>query len=63
MCGKQALIQDGVVGDFRQPDILRFGFGPLITRYVDVWEAVQRLRRVMEHKTLPSSKPSLATPT
>ncbi len=60
---KQALIQEGVIGDFRQPDILRFGFGTLITRYMDVWEAVQRLRRVMELGALPSSEPSLATPT
>ena len=44
----QALIQEGVVGDFRAPDILRFGFAPLYTRYVDVREAVQRLKRVMQ---------------
>jgi kynureninase len=43
----QALIQEGVVGDFRAPDILRFGFAPLYTRYVDVWAAVQHLKRVM----------------
>jgi kynureninase len=44
----QALIARGVVGDFRAPDILRFGFTPLYTRYVDVWEAVERLVRVLE---------------
>lgn len=44
----QALIARGVVGDFRAPDILRFGFTPLYTRYVDVWDAVDRLVHVLE---------------
>jgi len=43
----QALIAKGVVGDFRPPDILRFGFTPLYTRFVDVWDAVDRLAGVM----------------
>ena len=43
----QALIAHGVIGDFRAPDILRFGFTPLYTRFIDVWEAVDRLARVL----------------
>ncbi|MEP6783115.1 MAG: kynureninase, partial [Acidobacteriota bacterium] len=43
----QALIERGVIGDFRPPDILRFGFTPLYTRFVDVWDAVDRLADVM----------------
>ena len=43
----QALVARGVIGDFRAPDILRFGFTPLYTRFTDVWEAVERLNEVM----------------
>jgi kynureninase len=43
----QALIARGVIGDFRPPDILRFGFTPLYTRFADVWDAVARLQDVM----------------
>ncbi len=43
----QALIARGVIGDFRAPNILRFGITPLYTRYVDLWEASEALRYVM----------------
>jgi len=43
----QSLIGRGVIGDFRAPDVLRFGLAPLHVRFVDVWDAVTVLRDVM----------------
>ena len=46
----RALIDRGVIGDFRVPDILRFGLTPLYTRYVDVYDAVAALRDVIDSR-------------
>ena len=43
----QALIARGVIGDFRTPDILRFGITPLYLRYAELWDAVAVLRDVL----------------
>ena len=44
----QALIANGVIGDFRAPNLLRFGFAPLYTRYEDVWLAASMLALILE---------------
>jgi kynureninase len=47
----QALIADGVIGDFRSPDVMRFGFPPLYTRYVDIFDAVTKLADTIRRGT------------
>jgi kynureninase len=46
----QALIANGVIGDFRAPDIIRFGFAALYNRYADVFDAVETLHRILARK-------------
>jgi kynureninase len=47
----QALIEKGVIGDFRAPDICRFGFTPLYLRFVDVYDAVERISGVIKSES------------
>ena len=44
----QAVIARGIIGDFRAPDILRFGFASPYVRYIDIWDSIAHLRDVME---------------
>ncbi|HUA28265.1 MAG TPA: kynureninase [Streptosporangiaceae bacterium] len=47
----QALIQAGVIGDYRTPDRLRLGPAPAYTRFTDVWDALDILRTIMTNRT------------
>jgi kynureninase len=43
----QALIAEGVIGDFRAPDVIRFGFAPLYLRFSEAAEAAERLAEIL----------------
>lgn len=46
----QALIAEGVIGDYREPEVLRFGITPLYLGYADVFDAVETLRVVLDEE-------------
>jgi kynureninase len=47
----RALIEEmQVIPDFREPDNIRLGLAPLYTSFADVWETVDRIRRVVEEE-------------
>ena len=46
----QALIERGVIPDYREPRIMRFGFAPLYTRFADVWNAVMILKDILSNR-------------
>jgi len=52
------------VGDFRPPDLCRFGLAPLYTRFVDLWDAVEHITAVVESGTnrLPQYQAEVAIP-
>lgn len=45
----QALIARGVIGDYREPEVLRFGVTPLYVGFEDIWQAVQQLKQIMQN--------------
>ena len=46
----QAMIARGVIGDFRGPDIMRFGLAPAYLRHADVWRAASVLAQIMRRR-------------
>ncbi len=46
----QALIARGVIGDYREPGLMRFGFTPLYLSHEDVWQAARHFREVVERR-------------
>jgi kynureninase len=52
----QALIAQGVIGDFRAPNIMRFGITPLFTSLEDIAHAVDILANILSAKTWQSPK-------
>jgi kynureninase len=46
----QALMHEGVIGDYRTPDRLRLGATPITTRYADIWDAMDATRRILAGK-------------
>ena len=56
----QALIEKGVIADFRAPNILRFGFTPLYTSFEEIWQAVAILAEVVKSQLYTQPRFNLA---
>ena len=52
----QALIERGVIPDYREPSIMRFGFTPLYIRFEDVWNAVAVLKDILQTRSWDQTK-------
>ena len=57
----QALIARGLIGDFRDPDVMRFGFAPLYVGYEDAWLAAELLGEVLAEGVRPRAVPAGVT--
>jgi kynureninase len=47
----QALIRERIIGDYRTPDRVRLGPAPIVTRFTDVWDAMDKLRQIAADKS------------
>lgn len=54
--GIRALVERGVIGDYREPEVLRFGVTPLYLSYEDIWNAVQHIKAVFENREWANPK-------
>jgi kynureninase len=58
----QALIREKVIGDYRTPERLRLGLAPITTSFADVWDAMDKLRRIAADKSyadIPADPPTV----
>ncbi|GAA1248099.1 kynureninase [Prauserella halophila] len=46
-----ALIERGIIGDYREPSVLRFGLTPLYVGFTDVWDTVEALRDILDNRS------------
>jgi kynureninase len=54
----RCLIERGFVGDFRAPDLLRFGFAPLYNRFVEAFDTIDAIVEII--RTGAWRRPELA---
>ena len=52
----QAMVESGVVGDFRAPNLMRFGFAPLYISHRQVWDAVEVLKQCLREEAWRNPK-------
>ena len=45
-----ALIERGIIGDYREPSVLRFGLTPLYIGFTEVWDTVEALRDILDNR-------------
>jgi kynureninase len=57
----EALLADGVIGSFRQPDVIRFGLSAVTLSHADLWEAVARLRAILLEERWRDARYSLVS--
>jgi kynureninase len=55
-----ALIADGIIGDFRAPDRIRLAPVPIMTRFTDVWDAMERLRTITAERSYEAASSELS---